>query len=263
MAEKEDENRFNVSRVVRANNPKPPVTIIVPFHGHYAGVTTVVDNIFNKNSYRNFKLILGDDGSKNKEFTTRFEKYPNTLVMKGEKHRGFGAIVNSCLKNCKTELFVILHSDVEIVDYGWLNQLVDGYYSIEDRSKLGFILLPSDNPTVKNKHLDYNSDIGHNNVTKIEGSHIPLYCALGNLSMFRKIGLLREYPYGFFEDKEFSNRMEKNGYSSYVNRSCWVKHHGMKTFNEIFSNDPSAIQTVKNNYDLLQKDLNKHLATSS
>ena len=263
MAETEDKDRFNVSRTVSTSKLKPPVTVIVPFHGYYAGVVNIVDQIFNKNSYQNFQLILGDDGSPNKSFTTRFEKFPNTLVIKQEKHKGFGGIINSCLKNCKTELFVILHSDVEIIEYSWLKQLVDSYYKIEDRSKLGFILLPSDNTTVKNKCLDYNCSDIHDKFMKIEGSHIPLYCAMGNLSMVRKIGLFREYPYGYFEDQEYYNRMNKNGYISYVNRATWVRHQGMKTFEEIFAQDPSAIQKVKDNYNLLQKDLGKKLATSS
>jgi hypothetical protein len=57
--------------------------------------------------------------------------------------------------------------------------------------------------------------------------------------------------------------MNKNGYISYVNRATWVRHQGMKTFEEIFAKDPSAIQKVKDNYNLLQKDLGKILATSS
>jgi GT2 family glycosyltransferase len=251
-------DRFTVRTIVKQKKEYPPITVIVPFHGNYGGVLKLVENLMYKTSYSNYRVIMVDDASKNKSFSDKFSNINHLSIVRHDVQKGFGAAVNTALKYCRYELFVILHSDCEIVEYSWLKQLVDSYYEIPDRKSLAFISLPSNNPTIKCDDLINNENDRWNQTIEYSGKYMPLYCALGNLSLIKKIGLLREYPYGYFEDQEFYNRIVNNNFKCYVCRKSWILHKGMVSFKELFSSNPSSVQIVKNNYEMLKKDIIKH-----
>lgn len=102
--------------------PKPLVSIVIPNFNGKAHLGTCLSSLQNL-TYRNFEIILVDNGST--DGSTEFVKvnYPNVKVLFNHKNLGFAEGCNVGMRNSKGEYVALLNNDTE-VDSKWLEELI-------------------------------------------------------------------------------------------------------------------------------------------
>ena len=104
------------------------VEIIIPFHDEHAKVLNLVNDIFSSVASNKYLITLVDDGSRNQSFVQQLKskKIPGLRFLGHSANKGFGAAVNTALKNpfnAKIPFVAIMHSDVRVSDINWLFNL--------------------------------------------------------------------------------------------------------------------------------------------
>ena len=127
------------------NNPL--VSIIIPIKDQPKVTKRCLDSIYNKMKYKNFEIILIDNGSKEqetldllKEYST---KYKNFKVKRIECAFNYSYLNNEAVKITKGEYLLFLNNDTEVIQEDFLDNMV-GYASQEHIGCVGIKLLYPD-----------------------------------------------------------------------------------------------------------------------
>mgnify|MGYP006277214783 CR=1 FL=1 len=216
------------------------VEIIIPFHNEQAKVVDLMNDIFMTVQKNRYLITLVDDGSGNKEFKSELEKrkLAGVRCLSHDNCRGFGAAVNTAIKNPFNKdinFILIMHSDVRVHDQNWLFNLGQSLAAMKD-SGVKMISSLTDNPVVENDFLKSNKSEKKKDSVLLEG-FLPMYTALCHRELFSRVGLLKEYPYAGVEVEEFANRMKSSGYKQAVCGSSWVQHEGRGTLAQFDKNN--------------------------
>jgi GT2 family glycosyltransferase len=228
-----------------------PVEIIIPIHNEHAKVVRLFSDIFKTVSRNRYLITLVDDGSENKEFLLqlREKKLPGLRYLKHDKCMGFGASVNTALKdpfNSSISYVAIMHSDVILKETNWLFNLGKSLLSLRSQN-VKMISPLTDNPVVDNLVLKSAHNQKKEDVVLQDG-FLPMYCVLSHRELFKKVGLLKELPYAGGEAQEFAWRMRKNGFKQGVCGSSWVGHEGSASLNH-YKNNQKVQQILRKNYE--------------
>src|SRR4051812_23367077 len=121
--------------------------ICIPFYAEYLHVRECIESILIYTKACPYRIFLVDDGSPNKDFLNEMKKLSN--VIEGISHpeqRGFGAALNTAIKNTVLPFLVFLHSDIKIVDSKWLKELYKSFTEMRRTQKVELMCACSDNP---------------------------------------------------------------------------------------------------------------------
>lgn len=214
------------------------IDIIIPYHKQYK----IVEDAYRAVTTTpvKFGLTLVDDHSPNAAFGESFRKR-GLNVVRNPQHSGFGASLRAGFEQTSAPFVCFMHSDVLIRDPRWLLELQRSLMRNDDRT----IVVPkSDNPgdsqQLKGKIRQYGKDEVFGEMT------CPLYCFLGLRTTFERIGLPQPYPYGMYEDDEYSHRLRKHKYKIIVSGRSWVSHIGGATLNSIYKDPKIAAEMMAN-----------------
>ena len=108
-------------------NP-PLVSIIIPTRNAADLVRACTNSIFERTTYKNYEIILIDNGSDDPSALRCFEglqaKHDNFRVIRDDRAFNFAALNNSAIKHANGELIALLNNDTEVITPGWLNEMV-------------------------------------------------------------------------------------------------------------------------------------------
>ena len=117
-------------RVIYEFEKEPMVSILIPTKDHVEVTKKCLDSVYTKTNYRNFEVILIDNGSVEKETLKLFEeykkKYKNFRVLREDIEFNYSKLNNLAVKKAKGDYLVLLNNDTEIITENWLGVLV-GY----------------------------------------------------------------------------------------------------------------------------------------
>jgi len=109
----------------------PKITLIIPTKDHCDLLRTCIDSILAKTSYRNYSILVIDNDSvlaESREYFSELARHPQVDVITISNPPGGGFnyahINNVAVQRCDAELVCFLNNDTEIVEPGWLAQLV-------------------------------------------------------------------------------------------------------------------------------------------
>lgn len=109
---------------------EPLISIIIPTRDKINILDRCLDSIFNKTNYKNFEVIVVDNGSVEEETFKVFEqyknKYKNFKVQREDCEFNYSYLNNAAIKKCKGEYIVLLNNDTEVIYPNWLTDMV-GY----------------------------------------------------------------------------------------------------------------------------------------
>lgn len=229
-----------------------PVEIVIPFHGEENRVARLVQGIFGTISTNRYLVTLVDDHSDNKEFSKEMSdaKIPGLRLIRHDKHKGFGAAVNTALSRpFKTKQLpkgipwvAVVQSDVEVFESDWLSCLGESMFKLKE----GGVKMIS--PRTNNPVVDLPSAVGQrgvrgNDLVLAEG-YLPMYCVFFHRELFFKVGPLKEFPYAGLEAEDYARRMGMMGYKQALCGSSWVHHEGGCTLAN-FSNSRKAQEILR------------------
>lgn len=127
---------------------EPLVSILIPTRDHVKETELCLRTLFEKTTYKNFEVILIDNGSKEKSTLELFDeykkKYKNFRVLREDIEFNYSRLNNLAAKEAKGDYLVLLNNDTEIITPEWLGILV-GYAALPHVGAVGAKLLYPDN----------------------------------------------------------------------------------------------------------------------
>jgi GT2 family glycosyltransferase len=123
------------------NSTEGKVSIIIPTRDKASLLRSCIDSIIEKTDYKNFEIIVVDNGSREPETMELLE----TLQQKGiqvidyPKKFNFSAICNFAASVAKGEYLCFLNNDTEVIRSDWLGSMVE-HAKISDVGLVGAIL---------------------------------------------------------------------------------------------------------------------------
>jgi GT2 family glycosyltransferase len=228
--------------------------LLIPYHAGYTMVRELIGSIFLYTRGIPYRITIIDDGSDNKDYFSTLAQLEYLDGVRLEEQKGFGAAVNMGVKLTKRPWIVVLNSDCKIEEMSWLIELYKTLCALKDEN-VGLVSARSDNPPGDHPLLKVQREPREDIGNVISTQALPLFCALFSRKMFEKIGPLKEYPYGWYEDEEYYWRMKKHGYKQAISGRSWVKHLGGATVKELWRAKPETKAIMEDNRKTCLADL--------
>lgn len=220
----------------RQTNMKPLVSIITVNYNQTA-VTKDLLRSLRKVSYPNIEIIVVDNNSQNDNIDSLENEFPEIKLIKSDYNRGFAGANNLGIRSAKGKYILFINNDVE-VSKGFIEPMVD---LIESDEKIGMVspkirffyepdtiqyagYTPMNRITLRQNLIGYKQkDNGQFNETK------PTYSIHGAAMMvpadiIKKVGLMAEIYFLYYEEHDWSYRIKKAAYKIYYQAESLVFH---------------------------------------
>lgn len=190
--------------------------------------------------YPNYKIVVVDNGSKNKEADKILKQFPDVTLIKNKTNLGF---TGGCNKGIERALkdgadYVLLLNNDTIVTKNFLNKLVKFYDSTADAGVVSSLVLFNDKKTVWYSGVSVKTWTGivkmDNKGKLIKDTILPKKpyktdyaigaCLLVSTNLIRKMGMLDDIYFAYYEDTEWGYRARRYGYESYVVPNSVIYH---------------------------------------
>lgn len=201
---------------IRYELPEAPplVSILIPTRdGKF--LETCLRSVLGKTTYPNFEVVVIDNGSVKAETAALFaELSDQVVVLRDDSEFNYSALHNRAVPSCKGDVLVLLNDDTEVIDGGWLKEMVA-------------LLLQPGNGAVGAKLLYPDGRIQHAGVV------------LGPLGLADHVGKLE----GRMSDGYFGRHHLPSEFSACtaaclaVRRSTWERLGGLEEFFQVAWND--------------------------
>ncbi len=232
------------------------VDIIVPFHGQYDMVASLIDSVFRFTRTNYFKLILVDDHSANSDFISDIarnakknsEKLKQENIISTIRHdeqKGFSSACKSGFESGESPYVCFLSSDCFIDDIHWLRHMGESLINLKPQGVR--MIAPMTNNAVGGDPSQEGSKDSKSteHVILSNDSHLTLPCFMCHRLLFSHIGgFLKEYPYGYYEDEEIAARLKKHGYKQAVCKNSFVNHIGQATIKNLWRDHPKTLNIM-------------------
>ena len=107
--------------------PRPHVTIIIPTKDRTELLSTCVTSIVSRSTYRQFDVLIVDNGSSEPESHAYFERVqqdPCISVLRIDGPFNFSRINNQAASRARGSLLCFLNNDTEVISPDWLEEMV-------------------------------------------------------------------------------------------------------------------------------------------
>lgn len=108
-------------------DPAPSVTIVVPTRDELRVVKNCVRSVLDGTHYPNFEVVIVDNGSRQTEtldWLTTIVEDSRVRVLGWDHPFNFSAINNFAVSHSDSDILVMLNNDTELLNDGWLEELV-------------------------------------------------------------------------------------------------------------------------------------------
>ncbi len=222
-----DSNMYYVNYVVKK---EPKISILIPTRDLKKITERCLKSIYKRTNYKNFEIVLLDNGSVKKETLKMFDKYKNKYdnfkVVRIDEEFNYSRINNIGAKEATGEYLVLLNNDIEVISENWLTDMV-GYAMQEDIGCVGAKLLY---PERSIQHVGVllglggiaghiycgyeNYNLGYFNVlaTQRNVSAVTAACLMIKKSKYEKIGGLDEKLKVAYNDVDLNMKALEAGY---------------------------------------------------
>ncbi|MCF3098649.1 glycosyltransferase [Aeromonas australiensis] len=107
--------------------PRPLVSIIIPTRDGYELLKQCIDSIYRLTDYSNFELLVMNNQSQCQKTLSYFKTLRNhnqARIIDFDDEFNFSAINNAGVAEAKGSIVALLNNDIEILDGGWLDEMV-------------------------------------------------------------------------------------------------------------------------------------------
>lgn len=214
------------------------LVVVLNFNG-WEETLTCVDAIL-KQSYKNFHLMLIDNGSKDEslEKLAHYESHEKITFVKQPVNLGFAGGVNLGIRHAikhKISYTALLNNDA-IITKDWLEILI-GTLEKTDASSATGLLLSGDGKKIESTGDSYSRwglPFPRQRDEAVENARESEFVFGGTAgasvyktSLFEDIGLFDEKFFAYFEDTDISFRAQLAGHKAYYEKSALAYHdHG-------------------------------------
>jgi O-antigen biosynthesis protein len=168
-------------------DPNPMVSIIIPTKDKIDILSTCVESVLNKTSYKNYEILIVDNNSESPEtleyLKTIQKNNKQVRILSYESEFNFSAIVNYGVSQSQGEVIVLLNNDTEVINEDWLNEMVSQCM----RKEIGAVGAKLYYPNGQIQHAGVFLYEGH------PGNHIYLKRDKNDPGYFNKLNLVQNY----------------------------------------------------------------------
>lgn len=217
---------------------KWPLVSVITVNYNQSKVTGEFLSSFGKVTYPETEIFVVDNASKKEDHAASLkEKFPSIHFIQSETNRGFAGGNNAALPYCKGKYVLLINNDTE-VDTGFLEPMVEVLESdpliAMVSPKVHYFHAPNTfqyggftriNPiTIRNFALGFGKeDTGQYNVTCETGSIFGA-AMLVSMEAIRKVGMMAENFFLYYEEHDWASHMRKAGYKIYYQGKSLVLH---------------------------------------
>ena len=216
---------------------QPKVLIVIPTKDRVDLLKPCIDSILGKTSYKNYEIVVVDNGSREPETRKYLSNPKGFKVVRDDSPYNFSALNNRVVRDSDAEFIVTLNNDTQVVEGGWLNQMV-GMGLRKGVGCVGAKLLYPDGriqhagvirKNGMNLHIGAGQPAQYTglfgiNVLNHECCAVTAACMLVRKSIWDELGGLdEEYPV-YFNDVDFGYRLMKAGYYNAVCMDAVLLH---------------------------------------
>ena len=187
--------------------------------------------------FNDFQIILIDNESNQKDLNDLKNQFDQVKTFTSEKNLGFTGAnnigINYAIKN-QFEYVMLLNNDTEI-DKNFINPLLKAFQKYKKLGAVQPVIMNFyQNKKVWNAGGNLNKFFGYTSVIKKPKyinrkiDWITGCCILIKTVVIKKVGLLDENFFAYYEDVDWSIRIKKAGYDLAVVKSSLIYHHGSK-----------------------------------
>lgn len=234
-------------RVKYQNETYPQVSVLIPTCEHTDDLEKTLSSIYEKNDYPNFETLILENNSKSEQtfeyYKTLPERYKNCTVHYYDGAFNYSAINNWGEKKANGEYILLLNNDVEVINSGWLSEMVSQCRQ-SGVGAVGAMLYYPDN-TVQHAGIitGLGGYAGHNQKYSKRGKSGYMFrlatvqdlsactaaCLLVRRSVYEELGGLDEGFTVAFNDVDFCLRIREKGYRIVFTPYAELYHYESKS----------------------------------
>jgi glycosyltransferase involved in cell wall biosynthesis/SAM-dependent methyltransferase len=226
---------------------EPLVSLIIPTRNAKALVKQCIDSIIEKTLYRNYEIILVDNGSDEAESLAYFNELrqrPNIHVIRDDGPFNYSALNNRAVESAQGELIGLINNDIEVINPEWLGEMVSlalqpGAGAVgarlwypDNRLQHGGIIM---GPLTLAGHAHKYMPKGHHGyfgrASLIQGmSAVTAACLVVRKAVFEEVGGLNEVELKIaFNDVDLCLKIKSAGYQNIWTPNADLYHHESAT----------------------------------
>lgn len=218
-------------------SPQPLVSLIIPTRDRLGLVRACTESILQKTSYRNFEILIVDNGSVEPETIGWFDSLrdnPQVCVVPYDQPFNYSAINNFAVRQARGSIVGLINNDIEVISPDWLGEMVS-LAAQEDIGCVGAKLYYADG-TIQHagvitgiggvaghdhKHASGQAFGYFSRLKIVHGiSAVTAACLLVRKSIFEEVGGLDEAELRVaFNDVDFCLKVDALGY-----RNVWTPY---------------------------------------
>lgn len=228
------------------------VEIIIPFHGLYNNVVTLIETIFSTITSNRYQITLVDDGSPNQGFIKELasKKIEGLICYRKNVQEGFASAVNFALQNTKNPWIpyvCIMHSDTLPIDVAWLSNLGATLKKLKN-SGIKMVSARSNYFDEYMQHLKTERNQKVDDYILKENEYLPMFCSIAHRDLFKNVGFLNTISLAGGECHEFAKRMHEKGFRQAIAGNSWINHVGGSTVSTLSSKLKEILRNTCNDY---------------
>lgn len=236
------------NRVQYSIEGSPLVSIVIPMRDGIEDTKKCISSIYEKTTYKNFEIIIADNGSQKletKEYITQVKNmYTNIHVISIDIPFNYSRINNIAIRNkARGKFIVLLNNDTSVITENWLEQMV-GYAQLKHVGSVGVKLLYPDTTlqhagVIAGKsgvasHRYYRKDYAEKDYMHALSIPYDVACCTAACLMFRRscfdeVGGLNEELAVNFNDVDFGFKLLDRGYHNIFLPSVELFHYESKS----------------------------------
>ena len=108
-------------------NDAPLITLIIPTKNNYRLLERCVNSVLEKTLYKNYEIIIVDNGSDDVTTLQYLEKLtlnPLIRVLRDSRPFNYSALNNAAVKVAQGEIIGLINNDIEVINADWLSEMV-------------------------------------------------------------------------------------------------------------------------------------------
>lgn len=226
---------------------RPLVSIIIPTRNAKSLVQQCIDSIFEKTTYKQYEILLVDNGSDEQaslDYFAELNARDNIKVIRDDGDFNFSRLNNVAAKAAKGELLCLMNNDIEIISPDWLDEMVSQAMRPEIGAVGAKLLYPNDTVQHAGVILGLGGIAGHAHL----GIHrndpgyfgranlvqncmaVTAACLMIRKEIYEQVGGLNEKDFAVaFNDIDFCIRVHQAGYHNLWTPFAELYHHESAT----------------------------------
>jgi len=212
--------------------PQPLVSLIVPTRDKVELLRRCVESIREKTTYRNYEILVVDNGSVEEEtlaYFSELKEAKNVRVLRYDKPFNYSAINNFAVGKAKGSIIGLVNNDIEVISPDWLTEMVSWavqpdvgcvgaklYYGNDTIQHGGVIVGLGGVANHSHKHFPRHHPGYFCRLKVLQNlSAVTAACLLIRKSLFKEVGGLNEVDLTVaFNDVDLCLKVREAGYSN-------------------------------------------------